>query len=207
VVTDMELTLNPTFKAMNLAGILFFLAGLVILMGIISAEIYYPSGYSTRNSDISDLGATRPPNSLIYQPSASIFNAVMIVGGLLLLTASFFLFRDLHRWSIVLFPALTGIGVLGVGIFPGNMSPFHGLFALVAFASGGLSAIVSSRVITAPFSYVMIFLGLTTLIFLVFNPVFIPILGEGGAERFVAYPVIIWAMGFGGYLAGTGERP
>jgi hypothetical membrane protein len=202
----MEITKNQTFKAINLAGLLFFLAGLVILMGIITAEIYYPSGYSTRNSDISDLGATRPPNSIIYQPSASIFNAIMIVGGLLLLAASFFLFRSLNRWGIVLFPTLTGIGVLGVGIFPGNMSPFHGLLALVAFASGGLSAIISSKVITAPFSYLMIFLGLMTLIFLVFNPVFIPILGEGGAERFVAYPVIIWAMGFGGYLAGTGER-
>jgi hypothetical membrane protein len=87
------------------------------------------------------------------------------------------------------------------------MSPFHGLFALVAFACGGLSAIISSKVVTAPFSYVMIFLGLMTLIFLVFNPVFIPVLGEGGAERFVAYPVILWAMGFGGYLAGTGGRP
>jgi len=176
-------------------------------MGIITAEIYYPSGYSTRNSDISDLGATRPPNSIIYQPSASIFNAILIIGGLLLLAASFFLFRDLNRWGIVLFPTLTGIGVLGVGIFPGNMSPFHGLLALVAFVSGGLSAIISSKVVTAPFSYVMIFLGLMTLIFLVFNPVFIPVLGEGGAERFVAYPVILWAMGFGGYLAGTGGRP
>jgi hypothetical membrane protein len=203
----MEITKNQTFKAMNLAGLLFFLAGSVILMGIITAEIYYPSGYSTRNSDISDLGATRPPNSIIYQPSASIFNAIMIIGGLLLLAASFFFFRDLNRWGIVLFPTLTGIGVLGVGIFPGNMSPFHGLLALVAFVSGGLSAIISSKVVTAPFSYVMIFLGLMTLIFLVFNPVFIPVLGEGGAERFVAYPVILWAMGFGGYLAGTGGRP
>jgi hypothetical protein len=28
-------------------------------------------------------------------------------------------------------------------------------------------------------------------------------LGVGGAERWVAYPVLLWAMGFGGYLAGS----
>jgi hypothetical protein len=27
-------------------------------------------------------------------------------------------------------------------------------------------------------------------------------LGVGGAERWVAYPEILWLMGFGGYLAG-----
>ena len=202
----MEIIKKSPLKVVNLAGLLLFMAGAIILMGIITAEIYYPSGYSTRNSDISDLGATRPPDSIIYQPSASIFNAIMVIGGLLILAASFFLFKDLNRWGIVLFPILTGIGVLGVGIFPGNMSPFHGILALVAFASGGLSAIISSKVIITPFSYVMVFLGLITLVFLVLNPVFIPILGDGGAERFVAYPVVIWAIGFGGYLAGTGER-
>ena len=82
-----------------MAGLLFFVAGSVILMGIITAEIFYPPGYSTANSEISDLGATRPPDSISYQPSASIFNATMILGGLLILAASFFLFRDLKSWD------------------------------------------------------------------------------------------------------------
>ena len=174
-------------------------------MGIITAEIFYPHGYSTANSEISDLGATRPPDSIIYQPSASIFNATMIVGGLLILAASFFLFRHLNSRIDILFPALLGIGVLGVGIFPGNMAPFHGIFALVAFISGGLAAIVSYRVTSFPFRYLAVLLGLVTLIFLFFSSFFIPVLGDGGTERFVAYPVVIWAIGFGGYLIGTGE--
>ena len=82
-------------------------------MGIIAAEIFYPAGYSTANSEISDLGATSPPDSIIYQPSASIFNTTMIIGGLLVLGASFFLFREYKRWTLVLFPMLLGIGVLG----------------------------------------------------------------------------------------------
>lgn len=202
----MDITQKPRFKPVNLAGLFLFLAGSVILMGIITAEIYYPAGYSTRNSDISDLGATRPPDSIIYQPSASIFNAIMILGGLLILASSLFLCKDLNRWTVVLFPTLLGIGVLGVGIFPGNMSPYHGLLALIAFASGGLAAILSYKLTTSPFRYVVVLLGLMTIIFLVFNPVFIPILGEGGAERFVAYPVVIWAIGFGGYMIGTGSK-
>jgi hypothetical protein len=32
------------------------------------------------------------------------------------------------------------------------------------------------------------------------------VLGVGGAERWVAYPVILWLMGFGGYLAGRAEE-
>ena len=186
------------------AGLLFFLAGSVIFMGIITAEIFYPAGYSTGHSDISDLGATRPPDSIIYQPSASIFNDTMIVGGLLILAACFFLFRHVNNWTDIIFPVLLGAGAFGVGVFPGNHPPFHGILALITFAAGGLSAIISYRITRSPFRYVLAFLGLVTLIFLFFNPYFITVLGEGGAERFVAYPVVIWAMGFGGYLVGTG---
>lgn len=32
-------------------------------------------------------------------------------------------------------------------------------------------------------------------------------LGVGGAERWVAYPVILWLLGYGGYVAGRGSVP
>ncbi len=201
----METKNSPTCRNSTIAGLLFFIAGTVILMGIITAEIFYPPGYSTSNSEISDLGATRPPDNLIYQPSASIFNGTMISGGLLVLAASAFLFRDLKR-RIILFPALLGAGILGVGLFPGNNAFFHPLFALVAFIAGGLSALVSSAITSTPFRYVLAFLGLVTLVFLFFSSLFIPFLGDGGTERFVAYPVVIWAIGFGGYLIGKGNE-
>jgi hypothetical membrane protein len=201
----METKKSPVYRYSIIAGLLFFIAGTVILMGIITAEIFYPPGYSTSNSEISDLGATRPPDSLIYQPSASIFNGTMISGGLLVLAASAFLFRDLRR-RIILIPAILGVGVLGVGLFPGNNPFFHPLFALVAFIAGGLSALVSSAITSTPFRYVLAFLGLVTLVFLSFSSLFIPFLGDGGTERFVAYPVVIWAIGFGGYLIGKGKE-
>ena len=82
-------------KYTTIAGILFFLAGMVILMGIITAEAYYPDQpvYTTHNSMISDLGATEPPNSIITQPSATIFNLSMILTGILVLSGVFFMFK------------------------------------------------------------------------------------------------------------------
>ena len=43
-------------KNLKLPGLLLFLAGSIALMGIITSEAFYPAGYSTRNSEISDLG-------------------------------------------------------------------------------------------------------------------------------------------------------
>ena len=196
----------PKHRNAALAGLLFFLAGSIILMGIITAEIFYPPGYSTANSEISDLGATRPPGSVSYQPSASIFNATMVIGGLLLIGASLFLYKALNSGIVPLFSLLLGTGVLGVGIFPGNNAFLHPLFALCAFLSGGLAQLASVRVVPSPFRYLFGVLGLTTLTFLFFSPFFIPVLGDGGTERFVAYPVIVWMTGFGGFLIGEAER-
>lgn len=202
----METRSRPFLQNGASAGLLFFLAGTVLLMGIITAEIFYPPGYSTAQSEISDLGATRPPASIIHQPSATIFNITMIAGGLLVLAASLFLYYDRRIWTSALLPALLGIGVLGVGLFPGNIALLHPVFALMAFTAGGLSALASWRMVSSPFRYVLTALGVITLVFLFFYPAFIPLLGDGGAERFIAYPVVIWMIGFGGYLSGTRDR-
>lgn len=206
VVSDTERDNNPFLKKRITAGLFFFLAGSILLMGIITAEIFYPAGYTTAQSEISDLGATRPPDSIIYQPSASIFNATMVLGGGLLLAASILLYREQKKWVPVLFPLLLGIGVLGVGLFPGNNAIFHPLFAMLTFISGGLAAIMSWKMTSAPFRYVLVLLGMITLVFLFFASFFTSILGDGGTERFIAYPLILWMLGFGGYLIGTGER-
>jgi hypothetical membrane protein len=73
-----------------LPGLLLFLAGSFTLMGIITAEVFYPSGYTTFSSEISDLGSTKPPSILIYQPSATIFNITMLLSGLMALMAKIF---------------------------------------------------------------------------------------------------------------------
>lgn len=182
------------------AGLLLFIAGFIILMGIITAESLYPADYATAQSEISDLGATRPPNSVIYEPSASIFNGTMLVTGLLVLAANYFLSKDLKQKSVWISTGLIGFGLMGVGFFPGNYGIMHPIFAMTTFIAGGLAAILSSKVIQRPFKYVVIVLGLISLISLFAAEMFIPILGDGGVERWVAYPIVLWLCGFGGYL-------
>jgi hypothetical membrane protein len=195
----------------NVAGALLFLAGLVALMGIITAETLYP-GYHTGDNMISDLGGSEPPNSVIMQPAATIFNATMMAVGALFIIGALLLHRSGLRRSVTVPMLLFGVGTLGVGIFPGNTGTIHALFALLTFFAGSLTAILSSRVLTPPFKYASIVLGaigLSALLMAIFlgdsNP--LSSLGDGGAERWVAYPIILWAVGFGGYMMGNGAKP
>lgn len=202
--------LSHNFWKANLkrAGIFFFLAGCIILMGIITAESFYPENYkyTTANSMLSDLGATEPPNSIITQPSATIFNLSMILTGVLILIGTYFLFRFYNDQLAAILIGLLGLGALGVGIFPGNVNPQHPLFALTTFTSGSLSAIYSYRIIESPLKYLTPIFGVISLVFLCCFSIFTPILGAGGVERWVAYPIILWLLGFGGYLLGLGSK-
>jgi hypothetical membrane protein len=188
------------------AGVLLFLAAVVGLLGIITAEALYPSGYSTGKNAISDLGATEPPNSRIEEPAASVFNTAMIVCGGLALTATLFLQRGSRRW---LAPALLGLyalGVLGVGAFPGNTGNVHAVFALLAFIAGGLACLASVTIAARPFAFLGVLLGLVSLVVLllaIFAGDSGPLagLGIGGQERWVAYPVLLWIAALGGHLA------
>jgi hypothetical membrane protein len=189
---------------LKISGLLFFLGGSLMLMGIITAEAFYPAGYSTTNSEISDLGSTAPPNSIIYQPSATIFNVTMALAGLLILISTILQHSSLRRLYFSLPLLLFGIGLAGVGFFPGNVAPFHGIFSMLLFLAGGSSAVLSFKVVTTPFNYIGVLfglIGLTTWFLAVFSASFpISSIGDGGTERWVAYPIMLWIMGFGGYL-------
>ncbi len=185
----------------KMGGFLVFLAGVVLLLGILIAEIFYPPIYSISRDMISTLGASPPPHSVVKEPSAAIFDTTMIVSGLLLIVG-FFKLRKLYKGSI--FIGLSGIGALGVGIFPAFHPVAHPIAALMAFSMGGIAAIASYKIQPFPFSLISVFLGIITLIFLFLGTVFpkfiVPILGAGGTERLVAYPLFIWLISFGVYL-------
>jgi hypothetical membrane protein len=197
-------------RDLRLGGSLLFAAGAIILMGIITAEALYPAGYSTAANEISDLGGTRPPDSLIFQPSATVFDVSMIVIGLLVIGGSWFVHRAFGLLSVTIPLAVLGIGALGVGVFPGNTGNPHAIFAMVTFVSGGVAALTASRVASAPFRYVSILLGVVSL-FTLGSYVILgdsaPLagLGIGGVERWIVYPVVLFVTGFGGYLAGRAD--
>ena len=189
------------------AGFSLTLAGFIGFMGIITAEVLYPN-YSTRQ-DISDLGSTRPPNPVIHEPSATIFNTTMLVTGAMVMLSAYLLYRHLDRHGFPLALAVFGFGTFGVGIFPGNVTPWHGMFALLTFFSGGITVVYSSQVVSRPFSVLCgLFGGISLFVLLsvfvyglvVGGPSPLEPLGPGGIERWVVYPLIIWLPAFGGYL-------
>lgn len=191
------------------AGALLFVAGVLVFLGIITSEALYP-GYSTSQNMISDLGATVPPNSIIVQPSATIFNVTMMISGLCTIISAYFMHRAFEMKIVTVILAFFGIGVLGVGIFPGNYGAIHGIFALFAFFFGSIAAIASYKVTSPPFRYFSILLGAISLAdlllyYILGNRSPFMFLGLGGLERWIAYPLILWMIGFGGYLMGLSK--
>lgn len=195
---------------LRLGGSLLTIAGVTILMGIITAEALYPNTFTTGGNEISDLGGTRPPNSLIFQPSAMIFDFSMAAIGILVIAGSLFVHRIFGRRSVTIPMTVLGIGALGVGLFPGNTGAPHAIFAMVTFVAGGVAAISAARVTTAPFRLISFLLGAVSLLTLASYILLgegspMAAFGIGGIERWIVYPVILWVIAFGGYLCGRAD--
>jgi hypothetical membrane protein len=109
-------------RAPHIAGGLLLVAGATIVMGIITAEALYTNPYNAR-TEISDLGAT--DTGVILHPSSYIFNATMLMTGAMIILGAYFTHQTLHRRAVTIPTALLGVGVLGVGIFPGDIHPWH----------------------------------------------------------------------------------
>lgn len=189
----------------KIAGGLLLTAGATILLGIITAEALYTAPYTTR-MEISDLGAT--DKGFILHPSSYVFNATMLVAGAMIIIGAWFTHRALHRRAVTIPTGLLGVGVLGVGIFPGNIHPWHPLFAFTAFLAGGVAVLLSYKVTPQPLRTIFAVMGTVSLLFTVAG-VFLAEWGPfgrlelGGVERWMVYPVVLWLVGFGGYLAGS----
>jgi hypothetical membrane protein len=194
------------------AGFLYSTAGFVLLMGILTAEMKYPvwRHYSTRQ-EISDLGGTDPPHSIITQPSATIFNVTMLVAGVLILAATWAAWRCYQHRTLALTSGLFGLGVFLVGIFPGNTGGTHAAVAMVAFVFSGVTAVAAFKVTTSPFRWMSLALGVASLGSLAIgelgeNSAVAKAIGLGGVERWVVYPVILWLPFFGGHLLAARTR-
>lgn len=201
----------PGALSQKIAGVLLSIAGVAVIMGIITGEALYPAPYDTTGNTISDLGGTMPSEGgVVLQPSAAIFDATMLVTGPMVIAGAYFVHRAFGRWGATIPLALFGIGALGVGVFPGNVPVVHPLFAMVAFFSGGVAAVLAYKVTAPPFRQISVILGVASLVSVVLGLFFLrwsPVaaLGVGGIERWMVYPVVLWLIAFGGYLMGRPE--
>ncbi|MGC8999082.1 MAG: DUF998 domain-containing protein [Candidatus Bathyarchaeia archaeon] len=186
----------------KIAGTLIFVGAVQFILCMIMAECLYPK-YSISENYISDLG---------IGATAPIFNISVFLLGATVAASAYLLKRMVQSKILSVFLTLCGIGAMGVGIFPENFPGMvHTVFSLIAFLFGALSAITSYKIQKPPMSYFAISMGIMSLtaltIFMVgeiylhyFNSAINLIIGLGGMERMIAYPILLWAIGFGGYL-------
>jgi hypothetical membrane protein len=195
-----------------IAGALFSIAGIGMVMSIITGAAVYPRSYTTFGNTISDLSGTEPPHSIMLQPSRTLFIVTMLLAGALILVGDWFLARSTDRRRLVVTMAVFGVGLVGIGIFPGNVEGWHPLFAMACFLGGSMAAIMSRKVVDGAFRYFAAALGATALVATIFGLESLEnwgpqdALGRGGIERWIAYPVLLWLVGFGAHLMSAQGR-
>jgi hypothetical membrane protein len=186
------------------AGALLFLGTVQFLFCFILAEIYYP-GYDVSSNYVSDLGATcRGGVCKFVQPSSSIFNASVVLLGVLLLLGSYYIRKGSGSKALPFFLLLSGVGAVGVGVFNESYGSTHALFSALTFVAGGIQAILVFRVARPPMSYFAAAAGVITLAatLLFLSGVYLG-LAAGGMERMIVYPALFGTIAFAGYLLGV----
>jgi hypothetical membrane protein len=203
---------------LSVAGALAFVGATQFIIALSIAQSIYP-GYNVSSQPISDLGATcvsvlnNPGTSPSSSASvctipvtATLFDSSVFLLGLLAFISACLIFRAGSKALGVTF-MLGGIGAMGVGIFPETTGSLHTLVSFVAFFFGGISAVISYRSTRPPLSYFSVVLGVVTLLALVLYGTSTYLgLGQGGMERLIAYPALLWIVGFGASMMSR-ERP
>lgn len=181
------------FDVRKLAGLLVFLGAAQFTAGLMIAAVLTP-GYDIANETISALGV---------QEGALWFNGSIILLGIFVLAAAYFIRGVFGSLVVMILLALTGIGAIGVGVFPATdaLGGIHGVFSLITFLFANVTAIYVARFLRAPLLHISIILGAVGLVAL---GLFISGthlgLGIGGMERMIVLPVLAWALALGGYL-------
>jgi hypothetical membrane protein len=185
------------------AGLMLFISGAEFLILMMAGEAVY-SGYSVHANAISDLGAVGTSSFPVYAPAVFGWGLFWLLGG-------YYLCKNSRRGALTL-NLLPGAGILLVAIFPENVSLIaHSVGSVVGIFGGLVVVLLSYRRVPSPLKYLFAFLAILGLLgalveFGAYNSSFeLQTLGPGGWERVIVYPLLIWEIGFGGYLL-SGNR-
>lgn len=208
---------NKRYNAyVKIAGALLLFGGIQFILGVVIGESQYP-GYNTSTNTLSDMSGSCPsidPNnpmqcigSVVLQPSATIFSTLVSIVGLTSAVSAYFIHKTLGGKIAPALLVITGGAAIGVAVFPGNAGVAHGLLAMITFYAGGLAAIASYKILkeSRSMQYLSIGLGAISITMLLSLMVpggspFVQMFGVGGAERLVAYPIVLWLVILGGHL-------
>jgi len=196
-ISIQKFTYMMVYSNGKIAGVFFFIAAAQFILGLIVAEALYP-GYSISTNYISDLGVG---------PSSTVFNLSIFLTGLLTIIGTYFLHRTFKYKLVTFFIIIAALAAMGVGIFTENNELMHMFVSFIVFLFSALSAIFSCALIKYPFNIIAVLLGLMSLLALIFyiGKLYLG-LGVGGMERMIVYPVLIWMIGFGGFLIALPEK-
>jgi len=183
------------------------------------AQARYEGAYSRADDVISALGAADSAGRQLMNASFVVQAALILAGALLLRPV---LLRGAGQLAPVLLGA-AALGVLVVGVFPtdGN-GTMHAIGAVLYLVGGGLGLIALAYAVRPRSEALGTTLALLGLVATAATAFFLTgvtqYLGEGGTERFAAYPlpiglalagVALWRMGPPAGTAGTAavDRP
>jgi hypothetical membrane protein len=190
-----------TRDAQPIAGVLFVVLAAQFMTVIMLAASIAPA-YDYAGGAISDLG--------VVSETAPLFNLSLLAVGLLDLVGGYLFYRSHGRRSLLALYAVAGIGALGAAIFRLGTSDLHAIFALLAFVSFNLVAIGTGLVLGGPMRWLSFLAGAIGLVFVVLmvigdsgNAAAFGVIGHGGTERMIVYPVMLWMLVFGGSLIAT----
>jgi hypothetical membrane protein len=183
---------------LRLPGLLFFLLGAAFITVTMLLASVAPA-YDYKGGAISDLG--------VINETAVVFNSLLIAMGVLNIAGGYLYYRSHRRaWLLGLY-VVAGVGTLGAGVFPLSTGGLHAIFALAAFLFYNLEGLGTAAVMAGPMRVLGIIAGAVGLVSTVLmvigdsgNPAFFGPVGHGGAERMIAYPMMLWFIAFGGYL-------
>lgn len=175
------------------------LAALFMTVIMLGASI--APNYDVAGGAISDLG--------VIAETAPLFNATLIVFGLLNIAGGWLQHRAERSVVALLVAMLAGLGALGAGLFPLDHGDLHGLSALLAFLFFNVQTAVTAlrtRGAMRVFGLVLAALGLGFVVVMIMgdagNPAIFGPIGHGGAERMIVYPPMLWLLTYGGSLMG-----
>jgi len=203
-------------RYLRIGGILAIIAATQWILGVFVAQAYYPN-YSITQNDLSDLGAIchnavmpTPGSCVIFQPSSIIWNTVLSLLGILTMASAYMIYRGLGNRLFSTLVGLFGLGALIAGVVPENVDlTTHGLGALVSFVAGAIAAVTVYRVkLEAPpyFRYLSMLFGVISLAGLAimlgvsYATLESSVIGHGGDERIIVYPLLAWEIVLGAYL-------
>lgn len=188
------MTENLSTSRPTKTGTGFAAGGILAMLITTAASAVYPT-YSSRNDAISYLGGAGVPTEIFWDLS-------IVIVGLLWIWSTYMLFRKSNMKLPPILFYLAGSGFLLVGFSPWNQSPTtHYLGANLIFLFGAFSAIATSRLTYGSMAKISVICGLISILAYVSGYIgSANILGPGGVERMIFYPIILWEIAFGGYL-------